>query len=797
MLRNHFKIAFRNLLKNQTFSVINLLGLAVGLAAFWMIGLYILDELNYDRFHEKSDRIYRVVHSANWDNERFDLAPTSAPFAPTLKKDYPEIQQTVRFTTEGGGPIRVGDTQLNEKGIYFTEPSVFEIFNFPFLYGNPKTALSKPKSIVLTESLARRLFGDPQRAINQPIYFENHFENLVTGVIKDVPDHSHLKFTALRSFPSDFTDGWQNFYVYTYLLLKPNTDAASLEKKLTRFFPDHLKQEMGNVNYKLTLQPLTAIHLHSHLGYEISANGEVKYIAVFSIVAALILLIAVINYMNLSTARSALRVREVGVRKAIGSDRNQLMSLFLSESVLVTVIASLLGILLLELLLPFFNEFSGKELSLWQLGVLPTLALLLIFCVITGSLSGSYPAFFLSGFRTIPALKGQLGHTATNKRFRQSLVVFQFMITISMLIGSAVIYQQMHYTSTKDLGFNRNQVLTFHVHKTEVRKQIPQIKDELLKNPLIEGVSAAGNPIGNNDLGGKGFYFEVNGQISESSMIIKRIDVDEDFLNTLDMKLVSGRNFDKNRKTDLYESVLVNETLVKKLGWKSPIGKRVEFNAGQNNEIRGHSQVVGVVKDFHIYSLQHKIEPLVMQMPLDFQQDNLYIKIRPEHTQAALAYIEKVYQKFDSEHAFEYSFLDQNFTHQYESEIKQGQLLVTFTCLTIFIACLGLFGLVTFTAEQRTKEIGIRKVLGASVTNIVGMISKDFIILIAIASLIAFPMAWYAMNSWLEDFAYRIDLQWWVFLAAGCLALLIALMTISTQAIRAAMANPVKSLKSE
>ncbi|MDQ1085823.1 ABC transporter permease [Siphonobacter sp. SORGH_AS_1065] len=797
MLKNHLKVALRNLLKNRMFSVINLLGLAVGLAAFWMIGLFILDELTYDRFHEKSDRIYRVVHSANWDNGHFDLAITSAPFAPTLKKDYPEIQETVRFSPEGGGPIRVGDKQYTEKAICFTDANVFEVFDFPFLYGNPKTALSKPKSIVLTEGMAKKLFGDAKRALNQTVYLENNYENLVTGVIKDAPTHSHLHFKALRSLPADYTDGWQNFSIYTYLLLKPHTHVASLEKKLTRFFPDHLQKEMGNVDYKLHLQPLTDIHLYSHLDYEISANGDVKYIIVFSIIAVLILLIAAINYMNLSTAHSALRVREVGVRKAIGSDRNQLVSLFLAESIILTLAASLLGILIVELSLPFFNDFSGKELSLWQLGVLPTLALLLVFCLIMGGLSGSYPAFFLSGFRTIPALKGQLGNTATNKRFRQSLVVFQFMVTISMLIGSAVIYQQMHYTSSKDLGFNRNQVLTFHVHKTEVRKQIPQLKDELLKNPLIEGVSAAGNPIGNNDLGGKGFYFENNGEISESSVITKRIDVDEDFLNTLEMKLVAGRNFDKSRKTDLYESVLVNETLVKKLGWKNPIGKRVEFNAGQNNEIRGHSQVVGVVKDFHVYSLQHTIEPLVMQMPLDFQQDNLYVRIRPENTQATLAYIEKVYQKFDPDHAFEYSFLDQNFAHQYEAEIKQGRLLVTFTLLTIFIACLGLFGLVTFTAEQRTKEIGIRKVLGASVTSIVGMISKDFMILIGIASLIAFPMAWYTMHRWLEDFAYRIELQGWVFLAAAGVALLIALITISTQAIRAALANPVKSLKSE
>lgn len=797
MLKNHFKIAFRNLLKNKIFSVINLLGLAVGLAAFWMIGLYVADELSYDRFHENSDRIYRVTHEASWETGQFKTALTSAPYAPTLKKDYPEIEQAVRFAPEGGGLIQRGKTQLRVNDMIFTDGNVFQVFQFPFLYGDPKTALSKPNSLVITEQLATKLFGNPAKALNQTVYLENNLGNVITGVLQDLPTNSHLQFSALRSMPANFTDGWQNFNLYTYVLLRPNTDAVAFEKKIQRFFPDHLLQEMGKVNYQLNLQPLVDIHLHSHLSFEMSANGDSTYVLVFSIVAVLVLLIAAINYMNLSTARSSLRVREVGVRKAIGSERNQLVSLFLAESLLLSLFAAILGILLTELLLPFFNTFSGKELSLWQFGVLPSFGFLVFFCLLTGLLSGTYPALFLSGFRTIPALKGQLGSSATNKRFRQSLVTFQFVITISMLVGSAVIYQQMHYTATKDLGFNREQILSFHIDKMDVRKHISALKEQLLKSPLITAGAAVGNPIGNNNIGSRGYHFETNGKVSDASMMMQRLDADEDFLTTMEIPLVAGRNFDKNRETDVTQAVLVNETLVKKLGWKDPIGKIVEANTEDTESPRIHFQVIGVVKDFHTYSLQHTIEPLVIQRALGTQQDNLYVRIRPEQTEAALAYIQTVYRQFDPASDFEYSFLDQNFAHQYESEQKQGQLLLTFTILTIFIACLGLFGLVTFTAEQRTKEIGIRKVLGASVPNIVGMLSKDFLLLVGVAALVAFPLAWYAMHRWLEDFAYRIEMHWWIFAGAGLMALLIALLTISTQAIRAATANPVRSLKSE
>lgn len=797
MLANHLRIAFRNLLKNKVFSLVNLLGLTVGLSASWMIGLYVADELRYDRYHANADRIFRVVHEASWDGGHLNLAVTSAPFAPALKQDYADVEEAVRMVPEGGGTLKAGNRELRADDIYFADANVFRVFTYPFLAGDPKTALTRPEAIVLSRTLAEKLFGSPEKALHQTVYFSNHFGNLVTGVMEDVPTHSHLNFSALRSLPAGYTNNWQSFGLYTYLLLRSGSDPTVVEKKLARFFPDHLQKEMGEVRYQLSLQPLPSIHLHSHRDYEAGANGDLRYVIVFSLIAGLIVLVAAINYMNLSTARAALRVREVGVRKAIGSGRGQLAGLFLTESVLLTVLAAVAGIFLTELLLPFFNTFSGKDLSLWSFGPVWTAGSMLLLCLLAGLLAGSYPAVFLSGLRPIPALKGELGRQATAWRLRKVLVTGQFVVTIVMLIGSAVIFRQMQFTSRKDLGFNREQVLSFHIPGMEVRKRMPQLKEQLLRSPWVQAASAASNPIGNNNIGTKGFHFEVNGKIAESSIIAQRFEVDEDFLPTMEISLIAGRNFDKKRKTDIFESVLVNEALVRQLGWKDPVGRQVEFRTGANNEIQARSRVVGVVKDFHIYSLQHKIEPLILQLPFDFQQDNVYVRIRPEHAEAALKDIGRIYRQFDPENAFDYQFLDENFARQYAGEIRQGNLLLAFTGLTIFIACLGLFGLVTFLAEQRTKEIGIRKVLGAGVPSLVGLLSRDLLVLVGLAALLAFPIAWLLMSRWLEGFAYRVGMDWWLFAGAGLTAGILALLTIGTQAYRAATANPVKSLKNE
>lgn len=797
MLRNYLKVAFRNLWKNRVYTAINLLGLAVGVAACLLIGGYVADELSYDRFHQKADRIYRVVHYADWEGGSLKLAPTSAPYAPNLQRDYPEIEQTVRIVGEGGGQIHYGNTHLEADDILFADQSVFSVFTYPFLYGDPAAALSKPETIVLTKGLATRLFGDPANALGQTVLFENNFGNRVTGVIDDVPANSHLTFSALRSLPEDYTSGWQNFSLYTYVLLRNGVDAAKLEAKFPGFFQKYIKPEMGVEHYRMELQPLTSIHLRSNLDYELSPNNSLRTVSIFAGIAVLILLIATINYVNLSTARLSSRLREVGVRKAVGSGRRQLAGLFLSETGLLTLVATLLGLLLAYAVLPYFNDFSGKHLAPSRLSGVGGLLGFAGFVGLVSLLSGSYPALLLSNFAPVAALRGRLGSQSFPFFFRKALVTFQFVVTITLMAAAILIYQQLRYVSTKSLGFNKEQVLTFHLDDEKARERVPAIKAELLRNGSIERVASASNPIGVNALGAGGFYFEINGKMSQSAKVVQNFTVDADYLPTLEIGLAQGRNFLNDGSADLYNAVLVNETLVKQLGWTHPIGKRLKFHLDDKGTM-GERTVVGVMKDFHVYSLQHKIEPLVLLMhPRASEQDNLYVRIRAGQASAALPYLEKIHQQFDAGNAFSYHFLDQNFARQYEAEQKQGVMALLFSGLTVLIACLGLFGLATFTAEQRTKEIGVRKVLGASVVSIVTLLSKDFLKLVMIAIVLATPLAWYVMGQWLQGFAYKAELSWWIFGLSGLLAVGIALLTVSFQSIRAALMNPVKSLRSE
>ncbi|SFD81002.1 ABC transporter permease [Spirosoma endophyticum] len=795
MLTNYLKIALRNLWKNRMFSTLTIAGMGVGIAAVGLMVLYVWHELNYDKFHTNADRVFRVVHYAQWAGGNLQLAPTSAPYADALKHEYPEIEKTVRLYPEGGGVITYRDKKIEANDIMFADKSVFDVFTFPFLYGDPASALAQPERIVLTKSLAEKLFGDAAKAVGQPVEFSNNFVNTVSGVIADVPLNSHVQFSALRSMPTNYTNGWQNFELYTYVLLTKGSDYKSLEAKLPSFYPKYLKKEMGELTYRMELQPLTAIHLHSHLDYEIGANGNSQTVYIFALVAGLILLIAGINYVNLFTVRSISRLREVGVRKAIGSRRTQLVEQFLTESMLMAFMASLVGLVLAKMALPLFNELADKPLTLTLYGPWITGAIVLLFALLLGAGSGLYPALFLSGFRTVVALKGKTDSQVGVIGFRKALVVFQFVAAVALISCSWVIYRQMGYMLHKDMGFNKEQVLTFHLESEGPRKQIQALKEELRKSPLIEAVSAASNPIGNNNIGTNGMFFEQNGVMAASTQVVQKFSVDSDYLNTLQIKLLQGRNFSESSPADAMGAVLVNEALVKKMGWQTPVGKRVNYFIGKDET--AEARVVGVVRDFHTYSLQHKIEPLVLQMPAPSDKDNLYVRIRPGQTEEALAYIKKAYQQFDPAASVTFHFLDENFSRQYKAEQKQGQLLLTFTILAVLIACLGLFGLAALAAEARTKEIGVRKVLGASVASIVTLLSKDFVQLVLIAIVIASPIAWYAMGQWLQSFAYKIDLEWWVFVLAGLLAVGIAVLTISFQSVKAALMNPVKSLRSE
>ncbi|QMW03123.1 ABC transporter permease [Spirosoma foliorum] len=794
MLGNYVKISVRTFWKNKLFSGLNVVGLGIGMAAVWLMVLYVADEWSYDRFHTNADRIVRVVHYAQWPGGNLKLAPTSAPFAAALKNDYPEVEKTVRFNTEGGGQITFNDKKMDVNNIFFTDPSVFDVFTFPFLYGDPASALTKPQSIVLTKSIAENLFGDASKAVGKVVEFSNHFPNTVTGVIEDVPTNSHLQFGALRSLPDNYTNGWQNFELYTYLLLTEGSNYKTLEAKLPGFYQKYLKKEMGEIDYRMELQPLTSIHLNSQLDYEISANGNARTVSIFAAVAALILLIACINYVNLYTARSLKRTREVGVRKAIGSFKWQLIGQFLTESILMTLLAGIVSVSLVAVALPYFNQMADKTLSLGN--PLSTLLVVTVLSVCLGTLSGLYPALRLSGFRPVAALRGQVGNQSGSILFKQSLVIFQFVATVALIACSFIVYRQMRFVMHSDLGFNKEQVLTFHVDNADVRQRIDALKEALQRSPLVEGAAAASNPIGNNNIGANGMFFEQNGTIPPGTQVVQKFQIDSDYLKTLQIKLLSGRNFSESFKSDQMGAVLVNETLAKQFGWKEPIGKRVRYYIDDQKH-SAEARVIGVVKDFHTYSLQHKIEPLVLQMPAPMDKDNIYVRIQAGKVAEALAYIQSVYHTFDPSATLDFHFLDENFSKQYKTEQKQGEILLTFTLLAVLIACLGLFGLAAFAAEQRTKEIGVRKVLGASVFSIVTMLSKDFVKLVLIAIVIASPLAWYAMSQWLQGFAYKADLSWWLFALAGLLAIVIALITVSFQSIKAALMNPVNSLRSE
>lgn len=798
MLLNYLKISIRNFRKQRLFTGLNILGLGIGIAAVWLMLLYVADELSYDRFHAKADRIFRVTQEAQWATGSFKLAPTSPPFAPALQHEYPEIEQAVRISPEGGGKIRYGEKLVDAPDVYFTDPSLFQIFSYSFIYGNPATALREPQQIVLTRGLAERLFGEPSRAMGQTVFFSNNYPNVVTGIIEDVPMRSHLHFSALRSLPAGYSGDWQEGGVYTYLLLKEGSSAPALEAKFPAFYTKYLQKQLGDADYKMVLQPLTSIHLHSHLDYEIGPNGNINTVYIFSAIALLILCIACINYMNLYTARSLKRLREVGVRKAIGSQRAQLIGQFLTESLLMTLLAGLAGYLLAQAALPYFNALAEKSLSLQvNSSTWATVGAGAAFLLLVGLVSGLYPALMLSGYRPVVALKGQLGSRPGGAGFRQSLVVFQFAATVVMIACAGIVYKQIRYVNHKDLGFNKDQVLTFHIDKNEVRSQVGALKAKLEQNPLIESAAAASNPIGSNTIGNAAFFVETNeGEIPQTTQLAQRFMADADYLKTMEIKLLQGRNFLENAPADVAGSVLVNEALVQKQGWANPIGKKLRAPVGSDGNIREFT-VIGVTSDFHIYSLQHKIEPLVIQLAPPSEQDNVYVRINPARTAEALAYMARVYKTFDPEAAPAFQFLDANFAQQYQSEQRQGQILLAFAVLAVVIACLGLFGLAAFAAEARTKEIGVRKVLGASIRDVVLMLSRDFVKLVLIAIALGTPVAVYAMREWLQNFEYRETMSWWVFALAGTIAIVIAVATVSAQALKSALTNPVNALRAD
>ncbi len=801
MFKNYLKIAIRNLIKNKTYSFINIAGLAIGLAGFILISTFIKNELSYDTFHKNADRIYRPVEIQYPPKIASQhVAVTMGPLAKALKEDFPEVEKAARIWPVGTAFLRFGNTQFYERGVAFADGELFDIFTIPFINGDPKTALAEPYSLVINEEVAEKFFPN-EDPMGKSIQLENWtggHEFTITGVIKNYPRNSHVSFRMLGSFNTfeekfSWLKSWHSNSMATYILLQNGVQAAELEAKFPAFLKKYIEDKSWNKDLELYLQPLKDIHLYSdHIKFQTynSNQGSINDIYTFSIIAIFILLIACINFMNLSTARSVKRAKEVGLRKVLGSRRKDLIYQFLGESVIISFIALLLGIILVQLALPFFREISGDRLFLNFYEYKSFLLELIAIALVSGIIAGSYPAFFLSSYQPIQTLKGNFNVTAEGRSstLRKVLVVTQFAIAIVLIINTGIVIDQMRYIRNKDIGFNKEQIVFLPLRSDQEKSKIEVLKTALSENPNIVRVSAAS---GENGMSGSQSTRTVAGTNGETNIMMRIAYVDFDFIKTMEMEIIEGRDFSREFATDTSEAIIINETAVRELGWSEPLGK--QFEHGDEGKT---ATVIGVLKDFHYNKLTQEIEPVYMSFRSN-RFNYLQIRIRPENIPATLDFIESTWREHLPDRPYEFDFLDEHFAEIYQAEENVGKLFGAFAFIAIFVACLGLFGLASFTTEQKMKEIGIRKVLGASVGGIVMMLSKRFLKWVAIASVLAFPLAYFTGEKWLDNFVYHTDINLLIFGLAAILVVLVALFTVSFQAIRAALSNPVKALRYE
>jgi putative ABC transport system permease protein len=795
MIKNLFLVAIRNFRRDKWYSLLNILGLTIGIAFSLFLIFYIKDELSYDRYNEKADRIYRVnANIKEPDKDTMRWAVTPFPMGPALSKDYPEVEEAVRFISNGKTLYKNGELRLYEDKVFFADSNLFRVFTYRFIEGNPQMALVAPNSMVLTNSVAEKFFGKDKPYVGKTLENANGDVYKITAVIGDVPRNSHIRFNIVisrSSLPADFANNWGGFGFYTYVLLKPNTSATSFEKKLLPVYDKYLASIFSqfNIRMRFSVQPITSIHLHSEMNNEPEELGSTSYIYIFSAVAFFMLLIACINYMNLTTARSARRSKEIGIRKVTGSSQLQLIAQFLIESTLAAVFSLLLSIAAIALLLPTFNSLSGKFISFNTLLESRTILIMLAVVIFAGLVGGSYPAFYLSKFNPINVLKGSLSKGSSNVTLRRSLVVIQFSISMIMLICTWVVYGQLKYLRNKDLGFNKDQLLTISANTDkDIRSKILAFKNDMRTNPHVLSVSTSqGVP-------GSGINFSLFSIESKNGFVDKGVDcygVDEDYFKTLGMKIVKGRNF--SGLPDTLHSIIVNENMVKEFGWgDNALGKRVKFPGDTSGN---YLEVVGVVKDFNQKSLYNPIAPLLLYYRPN--NNSVQLKLAARDISTTVASVGKSWKGVFQDLPFQYTFLDQDFDSQYAADQKRGKIFVAFSVLTIVITCLGLLGLVAFTTEQRQKEISIRKVMGANAGQIVPLIIKNFIALIGVSCVIAFPVAWYFMDKWLKIFTYNTGLAVAPFILSACAVLLITLLTVIFHTLKAALANPVKSLRTE
>lgn len=804
MIRNFLKVAWRNLVKNRTFSIINITGLAAGLACFIFISLHIVDELSYDRYNEKADRIYRIHSDIRFGGADLKLAVASDPMGAALKKDYPQVEEYVRFYNSGGYKrVKKGSQYIPERDVIHADSTLFNVFTLPVIHGDTRTALNEPNTVVISATAAKKYF-ETTNAVGRVLEVDG-LPFKVTAVIRDIPSASHFKADFIFSM-DNVEYNWGSYINHnhqTYILLKPGTDPKAFEKKFKQYIEKYVvpqakqfmsinsMEEFEKAGNKLeySLMRLTDIHLQSDRLFEIGINGNIQHVYIFGAVALIVLLIACVNFMNLSTARSANRAREVGIRKVLGTDRASLIKQFLLESIVTTVIASLIAVGAVILFLPLFNILANKSLTLDAMIDARVLPFLVILPLIIGIMAGSYPAVYLSAFRPIAVLKGKISAGAKKSTVRNVLVVFQFTTCIFLVISTIVVYNQLRYIQSKKLGFNKEQVLVVN-DVNELRSGATAFKNEILKiNGVVSGTLSPYLPVSSsrndNTLSKEPVLNSKNG------MTMQVWTVDVDYAKTLGMEIVQGRFFSKNFFTDS-SGVVINETTAAWVDTGDVIGKKIYSFDNQDN-VATALTIVGVVKNFHYESLKQNVGPLIMRLGMANAMASF--KVNTTNIQQLIKEIEKKWSIMAPGRSFRYRFMDESFANMYRDEERVGQIAFTFALLTIIISCLGLFGLAAFMAEQRTREIGIRKVLGASVQNLIYLLSFDFLKLVALSFVFAAPAAWFIMNKWLQDFAYRINITWWVFVVAGLLAMVIALLTVSFQAVKAARANPIKSLR--
>jgi len=800
MFRNYLSIALRNVQKKPAYAFINIFGLAVGMAAFFMISLFITDELSYDAHHEYADDIYRIALEGSFGSGEFSSATSAASWAPLIQEEIPEILSAVRLRPPNQmWLVAKDDLKFLEKGFVFVDSTAFGTFTFDLVLGTEQNALAAPFSVVITESMAEKYFRG-QDPMGQRLRLDNAYEFTVTGVIKDVPEQSHFKADFLASLSTlrtpiygpQFLEGNLRPALYTYVRLAPGTDPTVVETKIDDFSERLIGAQLAAIGgeFNVFLQPLQSIHLDSHLDGEILANGSRGTVIALSAIALFILLIACINYMNLATARSASRSREVGIRKTMGAERGQLIRQFMGESTVLSVLSMIISVGLVFVLLPTFNTAAGKSLSLLSGGFFWSAAVFLGITIACGIIAGSYPALFLSRFQPAAVLKGSPSSAASGGRLRRSLVVFQFAVSIVLIVATSVVFRQLNFTRDLDLGFDREQVLVVQLTDPLVRTQYKSFRDRVKLLPSVSSMSASSSAPG---------FFVGNQPIMpddgapDDQFLLQAFTSDFDFIETLDIGMVAGRTPSMDHPSDTLGAFLINETAVADFGWESAeeaLNHSISFGGGQFG-----GQVIGVFEDFHSESLHDVIEPAVITIVNEQTYFYALIRTNPGMTRAAIDDIGRIWQDLYPAYIYDYSFLDDDVNALYAADLSLGRLFGGFAFLTIMIACLGLFGLASYTAEQRVKEIGIRKVMGASTPVIMALLAKDFTKFVLFAFVLASPLAWIGMNRWLDTFQYRVSFGIGSFLLVGGVVLFISLATVGYQTIKASLANPVDALK--